>query len=308
MEVYKMFQDYKFEIINLEIEYQELLNLKTNAVRIRYSAESIGNLIFICLSQLPSSDLLKHATTDDLKVEWNEQRNNAFLEGLVLRSKFCGGGNPALKAKLEGHLNDYNYEVIMARLDWYKSIFNVIQSGWEYLELEFNNFSKEHQIVNELPACDIDLYSIILTEIYNSRFISCVNGFKYSIQDEEKRARTTADIYRKAIKIECGNKLIVLDDEDKKTLNTLRIVDNSEKLTNANTWLHTSIAIISKAASVNKDEAISKICREYYRKLNHLCDIHANVLMHNRKKKLGIHKTIKWDNGIKKTGVKGGFS
>ena len=261
----------------------------------------IGNEVLEVMESLPSDYFLQYILTQDLLNKWFDLRHDAINFGACLKARFVGGGNPALRAFKAGEIDKIDYEIAMAIVDWYESIFNLIQGGWEYIEEVLTEYSKH--ILIPFPATDTEMYLEIIKELWNAKFISCVKGYKFSVQPKEKSCRLFASISGSGIQLDGSPKVLQLQDCD---LERLKFVQGEDpRLT---PLLLSVVNICVKKAESEGDDPLLRLCREYFRKMQHFHDKFAQAMSVSRKKKTGKFNSYLWENGVKRSGTKGGFT
>lgn len=263
--------------------------------------KTVGTAVTKTMEALPSTYLLQYASTQDLLMEWLRLRDSAINYGDCIRARFIGGGNPALRAFKAGEIDKIDYEVAMAITDWYESIFNLIQGGWEYIEESLVEFSRH--VLIKFPATDTELYLEVLKELWDAKFIQCINGTKFSVQQVEKSCRSFASASGAGIQLGDSPKVIQLRNCDREKLKSMQGADPR-----IIPWLATIIGICTEKAESEGDEPLLRLCRNYFRNMQFFHDKLAHVLSIDRKKNTGKFTSYQWENGLKRSGTKGGFT
>jgi len=166
----------------------------TSILDLNVGKKNIAKTIKSCMSERPSERLQKYITTQDLLYEFFRQRDYYTLLGSALKARFGGGGgNPVYEYWQAGKLCKFEYELISYRVDFYNMLFGLIQISWHFIKNELDVFEK--QVIDEYPQSEAEYFISLLTEQYDNRFISCIEGYEFKLTDFEKRLKTTRSIY-----------------------------------------------------------------------------------------------------------------
>ncbi|MBW4565986.1 MAG: hypothetical protein KME32_33900 [Mojavia pulchra JT2-VF2] len=139
-------------------------------------------------SRLPSTILLKYANTQHLLESWFEQRNFAIYFGKLLKAKFGGGGgNPALAAWQAGEIDEIDYKCLIYLADFYNSLFGLIQSSWQFIQLELSHLSQ--QVATNYPGSETQYFLWLIQEEFDNHYRKSLNGYCFKIKDFEQEAK-----------------------------------------------------------------------------------------------------------------------
>lgn len=252
------------------------------------------------MASLPSDYLWQYASTQDLMTEWLHLRNNAIFFGKCLKARFGGGGgNPALQEKIDGRIDETEYALVMAAVAWYESIFNLVQSGWEYIEQELSG------ALDDYPATETEMYLEILTEIYNAKFQQRVNGFIAPANQGEQNMRLIRDLIRRGTPL-LSNPSDVIVDADSQNLSALAQMSDKQPDQTNTFWFSLVTGICFEKSK--SDDSLKRLSRDFFKKMEVLLDLLAISLRQERSKKTpNRFPSIRWKDGDKYEGVKGGW-
>ena len=138
------------------------------------------------MGNLPSSALLasvlaKHQETIPLILKFLETKERAKYLGTCLKASFGGGGgSPLLRDKYANKITESEYRIFSALVTWYNSVFDLVQSNWEYIEQDLKWI--DH------PSDEINFFFEILREDFDGRYEHCISGYRSSVRDIENFA------------------------------------------------------------------------------------------------------------------------
>ncbi len=151
----------------------------------REISKQIGDLV----EHLPSKMLLKYANTQYLLEAWLEQKNFAVYFGKLLKARFGGGGgNPAFAAWQTGEIDEMDYKCLNLLVDFYDSLFGLVQSCWHFIQLELQQLSQ--QVAIDYPQSETEYFLWLIQEEFDARYRQTVNGYCFKVKDFEVEART----------------------------------------------------------------------------------------------------------------------
>ena len=257
---------------------------------------AIAKVVDKRMAFLPSDYLLQYATTKDLMAEWLALRDNAAFFGRCLKARFAGGGgNPALKEKLAGRMSETEYELVMATVNWYESIFVLVQSGWEYIEQEIIG------VIDDYPSSEIEMYLAIMEEIYNAKFQERINGYTASSRRSERDISFISEVIRRGTPLP-------YDPRDANVDVTSENISTIQKMPEAKDafWFHLATGICFEKSK--SDQSLKRLSRDYFKKMGVLLDLLAKALRQERSKNPPhLFPSTKWSNGERYEGTKGSW-
>jgi hypothetical protein len=247
------------------------------------------------MANLPSDYLWQYATTQDLINEWLALRHYSTNLGECLKARFAGGGgNPALRALQAGEIEQFDYDLVMAIVNWYESIFNLVQSGWEYIDQELS------AVLEDYPSTELKMYLEILKDFADTKFQMAIKGYKISIQEEEKRVKLFCDAFNRGVSIRHEN-LTVLSASHREKLLLQKSPPEAK-----NFWLSMVMAILF--SKQKQDNSIKNLCNDYLYKMKILNELYlAGYRAERGKNKPGRFQSRQFKNGELYLGVKGGY-
>lgn len=155
----------------------------------REVSKEIGGLT----EHLPSKILLKYANTQYLLEAWFQQRDFSIYFGKLLKARFGGGGgNPAFAAWQTGEIDEMDYKCLNLLIDFYDSLFGLIQSSWHFIQLELQQLSQ--QIVTDCPQSETQYFLWLIQEEFDARYRKTVNGYCFKVKDFEFEAKTIRNV------------------------------------------------------------------------------------------------------------------
>lgn len=250
--------------------------------------QAVAKQIEEFMAQIPSRELKRYATTQALLAEWLKLDGQATWLGQCLKSRFGGGdGNPALRAFQAGELPEFGYEFTMSLVDCCESLFNLVQSGWEYIEQELS------QVLEDCPKNELELYQRILQEQYDNSFKDCLKQQKTTVSDLEESTK----LAKKAI-------------GDSKISPTVTVEPKLQTLLNqyqGNFWYSLSVGICSDKAKF--DRPLNRLLTEHRNKSGVVYILLEQAARHARKSSdYSQLRSVRWEDGELYEGTKGGWN
>ncbi len=247
------------------------------------------------MAQLPSDSLLNYAKTQDLIQEWLKAKSHAIWLGKCLKARFGGGGgNPAKKALNAKHIDEFDYNAILAVVELYVSIFVLIQTAWEEIQEVIS-------CIEDAPQSEVELFFEILRQKYDQSFLQMVKGCKRTI----KSADSLAKVGRDAV----WNHSQTLDPDWDGTFTPQESAIASSLVSKKTdfSW-YTLVSHICKEAA-KKDNEIKRQLRNHFDAIGNVCDLIVQACQRERSSNPpGKYKSEKWENGRCRSGKKGGFA
>lgn len=239
------------------------------------------------MAQIPSRELKRYATTQALLAEWLKLDGHTTLIGQCLKARFGGGdGNPALRAFQAGELSEFGYEFTMSLVDWWESLFNLVQSGWEYLEQELS------QVLEDFPKTELELYQRILQEQYDNQFKDCLKQQKTTVSNLEESTK----LAKKAIGDSKISPTVTVDPRLQALL----------KQYEGNFWYSLSVGICTEKAKF--DRPLNRLLTEHRDKSGVVYILLEQAARHARKSSdYSQIRSVRWEDGELYEGTKGGW-
>ena len=233
-------------------------------------------------NNLPSKLLLKYANTQYLLDVWFQEKEFAIQFGKLLKARFGGGGgNPAFTAWQAGEINEFDYKCLSLLIDFYDSLFGLIQSSWHFIAGELQQLST--QVTTNYPKSETQYFLFLIQEEFNSHYKKNVNGYVFKIKDFESESKTLRDVCWKPN----------LSSQD---LAILKLQHNRHKKELPTTF-YLQFALITATTYSQVDSTLSDKLIELNRYLARLADLMASACRQERKpnppKSLISHKVDK---------------
>jgi hypothetical protein len=168
------------------------------------------------ISELPSNTLKESlAYTDNLKEEFNRQRNESIIMGrcFIFVALYIEG-DPLIPEKEDKTLDSWTEEIYNQRAYYYRSLFDLIKAGFEIIKKAFPDmsFNKADELFIEIIRDERDSYfeRIATTEFIQITTDSLADFWRGIIQREsyeklEKRciAQGLGSIHKEVLLHEC---------------------------------------------------------------------------------------------------------
>ncbi|NEQ20299.1 MAG: hypothetical protein F6K28_13850 [Microcoleus sp. SIO2G3] len=248
-----------------------------------------ANKILIAAKNSPDFNLLLETkVTEDLIEEFLRQNLINHTVGELLKARFIGGGNIVLEYKIKGTISNEAYIVIVSLVNYFESLFNLIQTFWEYIkpELKTNIPSKRY------PKTDVELFTTILKEEFNNRFRERMLGCNYSKKNVEKHAQLEVEYMRTGLQLPNKEKFFDGDVNKKQELES--IAQKQKSLSSK--W--TTFVLETLIQYVKTDEILERMLRQHLDNYIYMKESLVKILRHDRKHEQQF-KGIRFVNGIR---------
>lgn len=248
-----------------------------------------GTALDIALSKSPQKYILKYGNAHPLIIEWVHLRKISCLVGKTLKARFGGGGgNPALRAKESGRIDEISYSCLIYSVNYYDDLFAVIQTGWEYIKF----FLKEVGI-QDYPKDECEYFLKVLCEDFDNRLLRFAEGDKAVMQHKERQMRKIRNLLWAT----------PLD----KWINDSSFPEPPQWCSfKRYFWLGTAFMVLD-ICSKEDDVLLSMLNRLRHTTAN-FADELARILERERKNPTGRIKSLNWENTLLYHGAKGGWN
>lgn len=240
--------------------------------------------------KLPDRKLRQLVSTQDQLREWTRIKKNALLLGKCLKARFGGGGgNPIIDIK---ESDEYAYRYTWAAVDYFDSLFSLIQTSFPYIDKELGKILLEWSTLLGCDQSEAGLFWRVLGEWFNSEFKRCLRpNYTASIPKLEKVYKSIRDARWEPLPetFEC--------DEE-----TLQQIGDPKTLAPT---LYTLLAICREC----NDEEVKKRLSEFYRSVCSLARVQTDAIYKARHnpEKYGRIASYRWQNNELYVGTKGGY-
>lgn len=232
-------------------------------------------------------------------IEFYNLRIDSTALGKALKYKFGGGNeNPYRTALDNKKISQRDYELYMAKVDLYCSMWNLINEGWHYIKAELEkNYSDDY------PKTDVAYFFAILQDFYQEKIDKFFNGFKASVQDVEDYSKLNKENFEIAARINLKGNSNKEQDMQKFQENNTKLKKYEAQFGLGNKlWFSLAIDILTN--KFEDDERIRESLTNFYKKGQSLHDLARLDLQQRRKNKQVSSE--KWVNGKPYVGIKGG--
>lgn len=268
-------------------ESQELL---AQQIELFTSKIPSNTALDISLSKSPHKYILRYGDVHPLIVEWARLRKLTDLLGKTLKARFGGGGgNPALRAWKSGRIDILSYKYVTHSVNYYQDLFNVIQSGWEYIEY----FFQEKDIQN-YPKDERSYFLECLREDFDNRLIRCAEGQKNLIQQKEKEMKKIRNLLRDS-------------SSGQNWIDDTQFLDVPQWYT-FERYLWISIALMVLDTRSYEDEVLRSMLDTWKLRTSDFAKELASDLERERKNPTKRIKSTKWEKTLLYYGASGGWN
>jgi len=248
-------------------------------------------ILHTVISQISKKNLDKYGHNHPLMIEWVQRRELALLRGIAIKSRFehnkdGAKEDPILLAHEIGEIDTHTYESLVYEIDFWESIFDVIEVGWQYLEYEFNQV-----LGNDYPPNECDFVLKCMEEFYDEDYYKCFVGYKKTIREIEDQSKKLRNF--------CWQPT-----EKGGWLNKTKWEATEEK--NGCIWMKFAFNVFDKYSK--QDTLLLEQLNNFKKNIGRMSDLQAKQATKERgKNPPRRYVSRKWKKGIYYIGTTGGF-